>query len=1045
MIEIFAFAGFKINIAGRWLTLKNRKAQALLIYLASHQDQSHERAVLAEMFWPDLPEATARNNLSKALGQISEIFLPADDALPLLETTRHTISMAGSAGWQLDANRFSGLVKQGGSYQDADESAAFLDQAVSLYQGEFLAGFSLADCPTFEGWLLLQRESLMLMARDSYQSLAEFHLERGDFKQAQKFARSQLALDAWHEEAHRQLMRALHGMGLRNDALTQYEACRQILRSELGLEPEQATRTLFEQIKSAETKTELPDHSQTPIARLPKRLLPLVGREGELDELLTDLKDPSCRMLTIAGVGGVGKTSLALEAAWQAAPNFRDGAVFVNLEGLQLTADTDLHEQLAISIGTALEMTFSGKEKVQQQLYRVLGNQEMLLLMDNLEHLITASSISPVHSVPAFVTELLNRAPAVKVLATSREMLAIPAEVVLVLNGLPVPKTDQTLATIAEYSSVRFFVGQAQRIQREFRLGSNNFVAVAEICRLVDGLPLAIEMAARWATHFSCAEIAAAIKDNLDFLAAERLQPTQRHQSVRAAFAYSWRMLTPGEQKMLAQLSIIPAQFSREGALRITEGSLGNLVTLQSKSLLRLESPGTYSLHQLLRQFAREELKSQTAEELQALHRRYADFYLHELARHGEGFDQEWPGEAIKAIERDIENIRSAWQTAMELDIFDSIDQALQPLYHYYRIQGLFHEGRKLFEQAVATFRSKLEKDNGNRLLLDLLGRSLLRQGRYIRFLADSEQAMPLLREGLEYLQRLGDGSDLPRGHAYLGEALLRAGHINQAKPHLDKALTLYRQNADENGIALALELQASCASQAGHFEEADRFFKDSVAHSRRTGNKRMEGRSLHDWAVQLIQRGQVGQAAELLRESQNIARELDLRMPIAFNQCMLARTDRHFGYNERARRRLQNSLRVLEGSGYVFYTIRALNLLGEVLAILGQTEEASASLEKALSGLKRMETDVITGFEYLVLDFLVAASFLFTYTEREPLADHYLQVVLKYVDPETDLDHRARQLQLALSKSEFSLERSGFMTFAVDDSITNVLNDFQL
>ena len=251
-------------------------------------------------------------------------------------------------------------------------------------------------------------------------------------------------------------MRALDGMGLRGDALAQYESCRQVLRAELGLEPESATRELFEQIKSGQTSSHPPDRQSArypEAARLPKRLLPLVGRKRELDVLKQDLADPACRLITIVGPGGVGKTSLALEAARQAAAGYRDGAVIVPLEHLQASPGADLHDLLAGAAGAALGLTFSGREPVHQQLFRQLSEKEMLLLLDNFEHLMALPDSSPAAPCATFLTTLLEQAPGIDVLVTSRERFAVPAEYVLPLEGLPLPGAKAGMDELTYFSS----------------------------------------------------------------------------------------------------------------------------------------------------------------------------------------------------------------------------------------------------------------------------------------------------------------------------------------------------------------------------------------------------------------------------------------------------------------------------------------------------------------------------------------------------------------------------------------------------------------
>ena len=1014
MIELTSFGGFQLRVDGQVVSVKNRKTQALLVYLASSSELEHDRANLAALFWPDFAQAPAHNNLSKALSQIRSLFGNVPGDIEIVQATRHTVQMQRSEAWRLDASYFSQLVQQAQATADRDRCASFLAEAVTLYRGEFASGLSIDNSPEFEGWLMLHRENLMLMNRDSLQKLADYYLRSGDFEAARNAARQQLAVDSWHEEAHRQLMRALDGMGLRTDALAQYETCRTILRSELGLVPEESTRALYEQIRSGGKGTKLTD-SPTPPAlsdtMLPKRLFPLVGRRSELTTLGELIPDSKHRLITIVGTGGVGKTTLALEAARRAAANFRDGACFVPLEQLSARHTEDLQETLAATVGASLGISFSGPETINRQLHRELQGKELLLVVDNFEHLLDWSPALEASPGIVFLVGLLEQAAGVKLLVTSREQFGIPMEYVLALEGLAVPPEDVERREWSEYSSVRYFVEQGRRNQRDFRLTDENDTLIVSICRAVGGLPLAIELAARWVPHFTLTEIAEAIQENIDFLAAESPQLTARHQSLRATISYSWQMLTPGEKQMLESLSIISGRFSRQAALSITGGSLGSLVRLQGKSLLRQESPGQYSLHPILRQYLTERLAKQPADVKTDLHERFFAHYLELLAREGEGLDDERSGETIKEIAHHIDNIRNAWEMAYEASAFELLDKGLQPLYLYYRIKGLFREGKQLFAESSAAFQSILNQDSHNVKVRQLLGRAQLRQGRLAWLLGDTAQAIALFQSGLDHLKYLSSPSDLSRAHAYLGEAALRDGRIDDAEHLLDIALTRYQQEEDNTGIATTLAAQALLASQNQQYDEVDRLFEKSIRLSQQNANRRLEGRSLHDWGFILIQQGKFSEAAERFQGSLEIAHELELQMPIAFNESMLGRTDRHALNYSQSLKRLSSSLQVLEGSGYAFYTIRALNMLGEVLAIQGRADEARATLKKALDQLQVLLMADSDLFDYPTLDFFLATAYLFSKTERPALAGHYLKLVLARTQAEIDIRQRAHQL----------------------------------
>jgi hypothetical protein len=284
---------------------------------------------------------------------------------------------------------------------------------------------------------------------------------------------------------------------------------------------------------------------------------------------------------------------------------------------------------------------------------------------------------------------------------------------------------------------------------------------------------------------------------------------------------------------------------------------------------------------------------------------------------------------------------------------------------------------------------------------------------------------------------------DLARGYTYLGERALNLGRFSEAREVLDKALILYRQQGDNDGIAFTLELQGVNASLTGQFAEANRFFEEGINMSRLGGNRRLEGRGMHDWGMILLEQGKIDQATRLFKGSLAIAKELDLAMPIAFNQSMLARTDRHVGHSEHARLRLEKSLKILEGSGYAIYTIKALNIQGEVLAILEQPDEARKRLKNALARLSRLQPTTLATFRYLALDFLLAAAYLFAAMGRDEEAGHYLCLVLDNTGRETDIGLRARQLTLSQSGPQLGQYRPPADELQDEGSLAQLLGQF--
>ena len=362
---------------------------------------------------------------------------------------------------------------------------------MALYGGEFLAGFSL-DSALFEEWMVVQREEIHRQAVDALHGLAAYHELRGEYEQAIDYARRQVELEPWQEAAHRQWMRGLALSGKRGEALAQYEACRRALMEELGVEPEEETRALYDSIREgtlsagAEGRARSVSAEVEPRQRsnLPAPLTPFVGRKEYLAEIGARLGDPGCRLLTLVGPGGGGKTRLALEAAGELLSveqrdGFSDGVFFVPLAPLRSAED------IVSAVAQSLGFSFYEGREPRWQLLDYLRAKEMLLVLDNWEHLLDGVGI---------VTEVLRTAPRVKILATSRARLNVQGEHRLQVSGMRYPHGERAEDAL-EYSAVQLFVQSARRARPAFKLEAGDLMYMGRICRLVQGMPLGILLA----------------------------------------------------------------------------------------------------------------------------------------------------------------------------------------------------------------------------------------------------------------------------------------------------------------------------------------------------------------------------------------------------------------------------------------------------------------------------------------------------------------------------------------------------------------------
>ncbi len=633
-LSITLLGSFQTTLDGRPVTdFVTDKTRALLAYLAVERDRPHRRESLAGLLWPDQPDQDARRNLRQALFNLRQA-LSDTDAQPLLCVDRNDVQLNPDAEISVDVADCARWLEACDHHrhrrvEQCRPCVLRLEQLLTRYRGEFLAGFSLDDSTLFEEWLLLKREWLHGRAVEALIALAHYHERRGEYDQARRYAQRQVQAEPWREEAHRQLMRLLALDGQRSAALAQYQTCARVLRSELGVEPEAETQALFEQIKTSARPAPL-------APALPIAPTPFVGRAIDRAELADRLADPAGRLITLIGPGGIGKTRLALHIADDQRGLFADGVHWAALGSI--SADELSVPTIASAVGLALY----GKDPPLTQVINYLREKHVLLVLDNVEHL---PGIAPV------AADLLRQAPGLMLLVTSRERLALQEEWLYDVTGLSYPCASQD--AVEEYDAPRLFAQSAQRVMRQFNLTDADRAAVQRICQLVEGMPLALEMAAAWTTTRSCAEIAQEIEHSLDLLATTLRNVPERQRSVRATFEHSWALLSDRERQIFARLSVFRGSFSAAAAQHVAAAHAADLAALGARSLLRHTPGNRFQVHELLRQFGAEKLAVQAAEaaDVAAQHAAYYAALLaeRETALKGAAQEAAQPGDLSSA------------------------------------------------------------------------------------------------------------------------------------------------------------------------------------------------------------------------------------------------------------------------------------------------------------------------------------------------------------------------------------------------------------
>lgn len=549
-----------------------------------------------------------------------------------------------------------------------------------------------------------------------------------------------------------------------------------------------------------------------------KPLTPFIGRRREMAEIGQLLADPACRLLTLVGPGGIGKTRLAIEVSERASRRFANGTVFVPLQAVATT------EFLITAVADALAISWSGQEDPQTQLFNYLRSKTILLILDNFEQLRFATGL---------LTDLLHTAPDVKLMVTSRETLNRQEEWLYPVQGLSVPQPET--ADWAAHDAVQLFAGRARQVKSNFS-PAVEAANIVRLCQLVEGMPLALELAASWLKSLTLAEVVAELQNSLDFLASSQPDLPERHRSMRLIFDHTWRRLAEAEREVFRELSLFCGDFTREAAAAVAGASLPLLAGLVDKSLLHRKENGRYHVHELLRQFAAERLAA-NAETHAAACDRHAAYYSRFL---GDRFAELAGGaqeQVLADIGAELDNVRAAWQWAAQQGHLAELEYAAMSLHTFYQFRSRFQEGVEAFAVAVAAAEKappSLERDRALAFILTCAGWLEMRFGRVEKATQMQEQALSLYAAH-DLLPVPGAGTD----------PLTSLTLLAVTQGEFEKATTLGQQSwqraaarSDAHNMAYAGYGLTSAALAQGQNETALRQAQAALAQAQTAGNR---------------------------------------------------------------------------------------------------------------------------------------------------------------------------------------------------------------
>lgn len=931
------------------------RAQALLAYLSVEADRPHRREALAGLLWPDIPEALARRNLSQALVRLRRAIDDYHTFPPFLQITRKTILFHANRA-ELDVSRFQALlaacdVHPHPSLPACPPCIERLEQAAGLYRGEFLQGLFLDGSQPFEEWALFRREQFHRQTVDALHTLTVHYEARGSYATAQRYAERQLNLEPWREEAHRQLMRVLALGGQRTAALAQFESCCRVLADELGLDPAAETVAMYEQIRAGtlsrgdaawadgpDTSVDFPPaHPPAPAHNLPAQLTPFVDRAKELAALARLLAKPEARLLTVHGPGGIGKTRLAIEAAKNHAGAAAHGVWYIPLAPVDPDAQVDPIHRLLSTLGDALHLTFTGDETPRDQVLAFLQARETLLVFDSYEPLPETSDL---------VLDLLAHAPGTKILVASRQRLNLWNEWLFPLQGLQVPPDGVAAADVGDFGAIQLFWHRARQVQPRFDPAAE-LPWVVRICRLVEGMPLGIELAAAWVRLMPCRAIAQEIEKSLDFLTTSVRDVPVRHRSLRAVFDQSWALLPEKERAVFQKLAVFRGGFRRKAAEAVAGATLWQLSDLVDRSLLQVTAAGRYETHRLLGQYAEEKLR-QTPGKYEETRERHGKFYTAMLQARESWLEGGNQPAALAEIGTEIENVRAAWNWAIEQGQIAAIEQGLGSLFHYYDRRSWFEEGEAAFGRAALSLEAEGQEPAGagrgrNPRVEIVQGKLRARQGWFAFQLGRHRQAKELLQASLAHWQQKNGpaGTREPPVFSlnYLGAVHCHLREYQQADRYLQESVDICREAGNQFDLSIALNVLGQVAYRQEDYPEAKRLWRESMALKRELDDRWGLAFSLDHLGQAAYASGEHEEAESCFRQSLTIRREIDDRRGIALCLNHLGDVARERAEPTEARALYQDSLAGFKEIGNQWGIISTVLKLGNLDCASGEVE----------------------------------------------------------------------------------------------------------
>ena len=859
---------FGLEINDKTVRLPTRKAEGLLAYLILHRNLQN-REKIAALFWGDSPDELARRSLRTALSalrkELGEGFVITD---------RETVRLNPEFPIWVDVHEMENQAK--GILSANPGSGIDLD----LYRGDLLQDF-------YDEWVLEEREHYRGLFINALLQFVQSLKTNGEYARVISAAQKIIDIDRVNERAWQHLIFCHGSLGNRSEALKSYEECARRLREQLGVEPSEDTNALYEHVKKSNASGISGNLAKS---NLPIPLTSFIGRESEI-KTLKDIFDKT-RLLTLTGVGGCGKTRLSIQLAGQIADQFPDGVWWFELAAIQ---DESL---LLPTLKKTLGLSDSQTDSAEESISKFLNTRHALLVLDNCEHIISACA--------RFAENILRQCPSLKILASSREALNIHGEIAWLVPSLSLPPVDQT-DDLLKWECPRLFLERAASYRSDLQLTESNSEALMRICRALEGIPLAIELAAARVKTLSLEQLAARLDDKLTLLTTGSRTAQPRQQTLRAAIDWSYELLSAREQIVLQRLSIFSGTWTLEAAefvctgVDIVASQILDLITrLLDKSLIVSENHEggmRYHMLEIIRQYAHEKLEQ--SHETEEMLDRQTQYYLElaqaarpfwftpEHARLMKEFDVDYPNLRV-ALAWGLENPKRStnWKHGMKL----AVDMG--PLWNFL---GEYNEGQMWLKKAIDQINVILaetglrpEERSG---LLSIKAKALYEYGFLVWFQSHYADSRAIFLESSEIFAALEDAAGLAYSDMFLAHPTWLLGKQDEARRLWARSLEQFNATGDLWGAGMVHSFLGRAERETGNYEQAELEYAACVELFSKVGDGWGLGISLSHRGMIAFQQNNPEKARKLFEQRLILARESGFRQSVGYSIFLLGTT----------------------------------------------------------------------------------------------------------------------------------------------------------